>query len=146
MARPTEGREALGFIAAALSGPILLALVLGLASGFSRNSLTMAAGALLFAVVPGTILFGLPTYYAIRKVRTPGRWSTTAFGAAISAMPVAAFAALRIGMPPNVSEQGVFILGSVMGLGAAFCGAVGGLVFWLLVFKGVERPARTPAS
>jgi len=125
---------------------MVLALVLGLVSGFSRNSLTMAAGALLFAVAPATVLFGLPTYYAIRKVRIPGCWSTTAFGAAISAMPIVGLIALRVGVPPNLSEQGLVILGSVMGLGAAFCGAIGGLAFWLLVFKGVESPVRTPAN
>jgi hypothetical protein len=137
--RPAEGRETLGFLAGILSGPVLLAMVLGIASGFSTNSLKIAAGALLFAVGPGTLLLGLPMYYAIRKVRVPELGWTVAFAAAISAAPVLLAAALGVGRRPGAPPGFDLIVATVIVLGAAACGALGGLVFWLLVFKDVAK-------
>lgn len=140
MREPGEGREALGFLLGPAAGASVLAVILGLGSGFSTNSLTIVAGVLLFCVVPGTVFFGLPVYYAIRKVRVPGPWWTAAFGGAISTAPAVVWGMLRVGAPAGISEQGLLIVYGAIGLGAAFCGGIAGLVFWMLVFKGA-RPS-----
>ncbi|MFZ5721320.1 MAG: hypothetical protein ACOY5Y_17810 [Pseudomonadota bacterium] len=141
MAHSGEGRETLGFFAAALSGPVVLGAILGLTRGFTSESLQMTAGALFFCTGPG-VLLGMPVYYTIRKVRVPGRWWTTAFGAAVSAVPVTAFVAvIRYSMPPGVPESARSLLVAVIALAALACGAVGGFVFWSLVFR---RPVAEP--
>jgi hypothetical protein len=135
MKEPGEGRELIGFILGPASGAAVLGALLGLKSGFTANALTMTFGVLLFCVVPGTILFGLPVYYAIRKVRIPGPWWTVAFAIAISVAPSVIYAALGIPGGVQVSKQGLLIIHAILGLGAALCGGIAGAVFWIIVFK-----------
>lgn len=146
MIPPPAGRETLGFFAAALSGPVLLAPVVGLAFGFDTNRLKIVLGALLLAAGPAVIVFGLPVFYAIRKVRIPGVWWTVAFGAMTSAPPTVAFSLINLNAKmPGMPEPARSLVFLIMALGAAFCGAIGGLVFWLLVYKDAAR-ANTAAS
>ena len=142
MADPGEGRETLGFLAAAFSGPVVLGAILGLTRGFTPDSLTMTLGALLFGTVPG-VLLGLPVYYSVRKVRVPGRWWTTAFGAAVSAAPVTALMAMGVGMPPGITELGRLTVTATVAGGALACGAIGGFMFWTMVFKGAVVAQRS---
>ena len=140
MIPPPEGRETLGFFAAALSGPAVLAPVVGLAFGFDTNSLKIVLGALVFATGPAVVVFGLPVFYAIRKVRVPGVWWTVAFGTMTSAAPIVAFGLINLNaQTPGMPEPARSLALLIMALGAAFCGAIGGLVFWLLVYKDAAR-------
>lgn len=140
--QPNEGREVLEFFAAALCGPILLGAVLALTRGFNASTLMLALSGLFFATGPG-VLLGLPVYYAIRKVRVPGRWVTAAFGAAVSGMPITALFALGVGMPPGIAELGRILVTAVIATGSAFCGAIGGFMFWTIVFRTVAVAQRS---
>jgi len=149
MRRASEGREALGFLLGPVAGASVLAVGAMLMPEFSASRLTVVLGVLLFCVAPGTIFIGLPVYYAIRTVRVPGPWWTAAFGLAISTAPAVAWGVLRVGAPAGISDQGWLIVVGTLGLGAAISGGIAGLVFWVLVFKGmrpVDQPNRPTAG
>ncbi len=124
-------------------GPVVgascVALVFGAFTGFDTDAILVGAGSALFFTYPATLVFGVPSYFAIRKVRTLRPLWTSAFGMEISLLPVFALRVLGFS-PPTPAPNMDLLVYLALGASAALCGAVAGLVFWVFVTRGGKSP------
>jgi hypothetical protein len=121
----------LGPLVGGAVGSVACAVTMGL----SWNALKVGLFVAAMFCAPATLVLGVPIYFAIRRTRRILLGWAMAFGAAITAAP--AFGGVMLVGPAQLPDpRGVLVVSLLFAGDGLICGAVAGLVFWLVVVRG----------
>ena len=131
-------RTLIGFILSP-AAPLLIAVPYGAIVGSVNEHLAFTLALILFYGYPLAVVFGIPMYFALRKLGWLGWWQISLAGIVIGEIIPLTLLLTFLLSKVDTDSHLLSDFMTLLGMGAAF-GGVSGLIFWLVAKAKLSWP------